>query len=207
MGNRKPHLIGITGYAGHGKDSVANTLREHGYVIVRFGYRIYQTLEAINPMIQTDNHGNDLWTGNTPHHYGVRLSVLLAQYGWEQCKRQFPDVRELLQRTGENLKPIHGDDVWARPTMKHVDKLLAGGTRVAIADLRRPIIEGEPIYERGGVVWRVHRPNFENGVGVSHISERDIVNFIPEEHIDNDGTLEKLKIKVEILLGVRNDSM
>lgn len=202
----KPTLIGITGNARHGKGSIANILAANGYTVLSFAEPVREFLLKVNPLIQTMQTS---LPGEAPYCRGIRLSVLLAQYGWDGVKERFPDVRALLQRVGTDAaKPIFGNDCWVNIGLYRAKSLINQGARICFDDVRFPLEEGEAILDLntrfpstfGAEIWRVTRPGFDNGIGLDHPSEAQVKNFVPDEEIVNDGTLDDLRAKVEALL-------
>lgn len=209
MQSNLPNLIGIVGYAQHGKDSVGRMLADHGAVCLAFADKVRAFALAVNPLIGMDKHVTDLtFKGETPMHYGVRLSVLVAHYGWDECKKRFPDVRTLLQRIGtEGGRKVLGPKTWTAPIIREFQRNVINGIPTVITDVRF-LNEGEEILERHGVIIRVTRYNddgtmFDNGIGKDHPSERDIDKFVPDYEIRNEGSLGDLRTAVEAALGLK----
>lgn len=198
-----PNLIGITGYARHGKGTIAKTLaKRHGYEIISFAAPVRDFLLQTNPLIEVYRPTVAAIQGHhdTPLASGIRLKVIIAQYGWDHAKKRFPDIRQLLQRLGtEAAKPLFGDDCWARIAMQRAYEITKfEGGRVCFDDLRFPREEGEAILNKGygyigphsAEIWRVTRYNkdgsiYNNGIGTDHPSERQVKNFEPDEEISN----------------------
>ena len=73
-------IIGLTGYARSGKDTVANYLVEHhGYTRVAFADAIRDALYELNPYIANN----------------LRVAEVVDDYGWDIAKTN-PEVRRLL---------------------------------------------------------------------------------------------------------------
>lgn len=203
--NKLPNLIGIVGYARHGKNAVGAILADHGVQNTAFADAIRRFALAVNPLIETSFASEP---GQVPIHYGIRLSVLVAQYGWDECKQKFPDVRQTLQRIGtEGGRKVLGRETWIRPVMSVFEINCINGKQTAITDVRF-LNEGEAILERYGVILRVTRYNddgsmYDNGIGIDHPSERDIDKFVPDYEIRNDGSLGDLRTNVEAALGLK----
>jgi hypothetical protein len=150
-------LVGVTGYAQHGKDTVASLLvSEYGYVRVAFADALKELAYAMNPSIP-----------------GIgRLQSIVDEQGWEGAKT-YPEVRRILQVLGTAARDILGDDVWLRAAEK---KMLSARAPVVISDVRFPN-EAEFLRRHGGELWRVLRLNpdgtdYDNGVGTEHPSEQ-----------------------------------
>lgn len=167
-------LVGLHGYQGAGKDSVAAILAESGFVRVAFADPLREGLLALDPWIAFP--GAPAW----------RLSALVETYGWDYCKREFPEVRRLLQKFGKEVgREMFGEDVWVRKGMAQVG---GKGGQVVITDVR---FENEvaAIKAHGGFMFNVVRPG--HGPRGDHLSERDL-SLLCDRIIDNDGTLDDL---------------
>lgn len=203
--NIQPRLIGITGYARHGKGTIAKVLAENGYTVLSFAEPVRQFALALNPIVYMK--------GKEYMHLVEYLDM--CGNDWEQAKIN-PEVRRLLQHIGTNAaKPIFGDDCWARIGIETANKIISRGGKVCFDDMRFPIEEGEAIinykyrppysYFITGHIWRVTRFDkdgkpFDNGIGTDHPSEAQVKNFVPDEEILNDGSPEDLARKVREIL-------
>jgi hypothetical protein len=173
-------IIGLTGYAQSGKDSVANILVEqHGYTRFAFADKIRELLIETNPLIRD----------------GFRVESVVSAYGWDQAKILFPEIRHLLQSLGVGARKLLGDDIWIYQVLKDVHPT----DKIVISDVRF-INEAECISARGGDMWRIKRP----GVGAvnAHVSESDLDGYKVDKILSNGGTLEEL----ELLVHTRMDS-
>lgn len=155
-----PRIIGITGYARHGKDTIASVLvRELGYSRCALADRMKELLLVLDPYTDADYE---------------RLSDLVDAGGWEHAK-SFDEVRRLLQFFGTQVgREGLGEDVWIGALAKATPGFYAD-RKVVIPDVRFTN-EAAFIRRLGGQVWGVERPDFDNGLGVNgtHASERDI---------------------------------
>lgn len=168
-------IIGLTGYARSGKDTVAAILNDlAGYERRAFADPLKKIALACDPLIPT----------TAADH--VRLSHYVAALGWEDAKAN-PEVRRFLQALGtEGVRENLGDDAWIRAW----ELTLTPGRRYAVTDVRFPN-EAHAIKATGGVVWRIYRPGVEPPN--KHASEL-LVDEIPiDETIINDGTLDDLR--------------
>ena len=96
-------IIGLSGYAQTGKDTIAEHLVEHyGFTRIAFADPIRQALYALDPIIP-----------DYPIIPGIRLSWLLDRSDWEEVKRESPEIRRMLQRLGtEVARNQWGDDFY-----------------------------------------------------------------------------------------------
>lgn len=187
-----PNVLGLTGYARSGKDSIAAILKDvAGYERVALADPLREMALAIDPLVATTAHYSLRPTTK-------RLSDLVARQGWETAKA-FPDVRRLLQRLGtEGGRAFFGQDCWVDLWAARARDVLADGGRVVCTDVRFPN-EAEAVRELGGTIWRVQRLGVETLN--DHSSESGIDAIEPDLAIMNDRTLDDLTASVLSALG------
>lgn len=185
----RPH-VALVGYAGAGKDSVADVLcQEFGYARVAFADPLREMAAALNPWIATGGlpgRGDDGL---------VRYTDAISHFGYTEAKRRYSEVRTFLQRLGtEAGRKVLGSNVWVDAAVK---RARLSAAPVAFTDCRFPN-EAAAVREMGGLVWRVDRP----GVGPAndHASERFPAECAPDAVVTNDGTLADLAARVRALL-------
>ena len=72
-------IIGLTGFARSGKDSVAKVLvDQYGFTRVAFADKIRELLYEVNPIVNDSN---------------FTLQGVVNEFGWEDAKVLFPEVR------------------------------------------------------------------------------------------------------------------
>lgn len=171
-------LIGLSGFAGAGKDAFADKLvSELGYIKLGFADKLYELALKLNPVI---------WRFPFPQ----RLSVLVARRGWTKAKR-IPKVRKYLQWLGtEVCRDTFGKDFWIKTMDPVISGLLSKGEKVVITNCRFQN-EAEYIEDLGGSVVLVTRP----GVGPvnGHASDRGETFDFAVFNIQNDKGEEDLK--------------
>lgn len=170
-------IIGLSGYAQSGKDTVAKTLiEEYGYKRIGFADPIREFVLKINPIL----------------YDGRRLGEWVKEFGWEITKAQ-TEARRLLQETGMVAREMFGEDFWVSLALSDINY----SDKVVITDVRFTN-EAHMIKMLGGKVWRIVRP----GVGPvnSHVSESDMDSYEVDNVILNDSSLEDLQDRVRKLL-------
>lgn len=183
-------LIGLSGYARSGKDSVADILcRDHGFVRVAFADPIRESLYALNPLVWHDDEG------------AVRVQDVVDEYGWDGYKDSLwgLEIRRLLQKLGTEVgREIILDEVWVEIALRRIDALIVQGKSVVITDMRF-VNEADFFYGYGAEIWRVDRP----GVGPAndHASEIELDGYPFDVVIDNNGSLEDLAALVGSYVG------
>lgn len=171
-------LIGITGRAGAGKDSVWKIL----------DYEIDETVQRLgfaDSLKESAMAALGLF-GRQAEMFKNEGEIQLSFDGLEAGRLS---GREYLQLYGtEAHREIFGDDFWIRQTMKKVSGI------TVIIDVRYNN-EAEAIIEAGGEVWEVRRPGNlipESG----HASERPISRQYIGRVIRNEGSLNDLRYEV-----------
>ena len=174
-------IIGLSGYAQSGKDTVAKILVEsYGYSRIAFADIIRVACYRLNPIVTYD---------------GMRLSHLVDLEGWEIAKT-YPEVRRLLQVMGSEVgRDLIDPQIWIELTMFNVKT----EDKIVISDVRFRN-EAEEIKWRHGQVWRISRIE-KNGPINIHRSETDMDSWDFDQYISNNGTFEDLSVLVKEILG------
>lgn len=170
-------IIGLAGYARSGKNTVADLLSRK-YKQVAFAEPMRTALYKLNPIIDAE----------------FNLQEAVEEYGWDEAKGIFPEIRRQLQVLGTEVgrHMIH-ENVW-------VDIAIRGmlpTDNVVFTDVRF-INEATAIKKLGGEIWRINR----DGVGAlnGHISEHSLNDWEFDRIIENNGTVEDLQNYIESIL-------
>ena len=175
-------IIGLSGYARSGKDTVAGMLIGlHRYENVAFADTIRDLLFAMDPLIMH---------GDTP----FRLQDIVESKGWETAKTEYPEVRRLLQDLGVGGRDLLDDNVWINAALKDFNK----EDRIVVTDVRFKN-EAARIKNMGGQIWRVNRINI--GPANDHISETDLDDWAFDGVITNNSDMPNLIKQIRALLG------
>jgi dephospho-CoA kinase len=173
-------IIGLSGYASSGKDTVAKVLVEQfGFTRIAFADPIRELLYTMDPMV---------W-GQT-YEGGQSVKEFVDEVGWDIAK-QHHEVRRLLQTLGYSARHVLGDDVWIIAAMRKMrDEINYVVTDVRFlneADLLR--------HELDAQLWRVERPGY--GPVNEHVSEWQLNGYEFDRILNNDGTLEELEFMIK----------
>jgi rhodanese-related sulfurtransferase len=170
-------IIGLTGYAQHGKDTVAAVLvHEYGFQRVAFADALKELTLKVNPYVGQDEEDK-----------AVRLSQVLQDLGPERAKTELAEVRRLYQEVGTRARQVLGEDVWVAAAALKMKQ-----DNVVISDVRFPN-EAAWVHNEGGEVWLVSRPGFDNGIGLWHASEQHIQYLPTSRTLLNDQGVEELR--------------
>ncbi len=166
-------LIGLSGPAGAGKNTVADFLSEdYGFKAVSFAEPIYRAVAEITGMAVEELQDREVkeepieWLGVSPR---VLLQTLGTEWGRNTIKH----------------------DMWIRLAMSKVD----GDT--VITDVRFDD-EAEAIKAAGGEIWRITRPcgNCCKKDAACHESEQGVSQGFVDVFLSNDGTIADIRAKV-----------
>ena len=183
-------IIGINGWAGAGKDTVADILVEDfGFVKMAFAGPLREMALAIDPYITSRP------VGHTGASVGVRYSEVVDEFGYREAKDQFPEVRRFLQVLGtEAVREIIGQDTWVEIGMRRAVEF----PRVVFADMRFQNEAAAVASATEGVTVRVMRPGVE--AANDHISETDLNEWSFHHTINNNGSIADLRPRVAAML-------
>lgn len=175
---QKYFLIGLTGYAGTGKDTVRAILQDRGYIGLAFADPIRSMIRTL----LTDSGIGDEWMDYREHKEQVIPALGVSYRHMAQT---------LGTEWGRNLQP----DFWLRLAGAYMDDIYNDGdeTHFVISDVRFEN-EADWVRARGGVIWRVHRAA---ATPVRpHASEAEIEHIAPSWHIHNNGSIQDLRERV-----------
>lgn len=179
-------LIGLTGPAGSGKDTVARLLCEqHGFVQIAFADPLRAMLKAGLGLTDEELHRRDLkeapleWLGKSPRQ-------LLQTLGTEWGRRQ-----------------VH-PHLWLELAARRIAQIKASSpclhiAGIVVSDVRFDN-EADFIRAQGGQVWHLHR---DVAPVAEHASESGVAYRREEdERIQNSGGLDELESYVGWLMEV-----
>lgn len=173
-------IVGLSGYAQVGKDTVAQILVEdYGYTRIGFADIIKKAAYILDPIITLD---------------GMRLAHAVDKYGWEGSK-QVPEVRRLLQVLGSEVgRDLIDPQIWVEITMHAVHP----DDKIVVSDVRFSN-EAEEIKWKKGEIWRITRVDKDAPVNV-HRSETEMDTWDFDEYVPNNGTIEDLKKEIALIM-------
>lgn len=177
-----PNVIGLSGVARAGKDTVADILHSlYGYEVLSFSDALNTALVTLDPWVDfLNDEGEKRW---------AKYSRLISVHGYTSAK-EIPEVRRLLQVFGTEVgRRMFGEDVWVDALFRKVKP----GIRYAITNVRFPN-EWQATKDRGGEVWRITRPGYAASNG--HISDTALDDYTFDHYLTNDGTIYDLSQKV-----------
>lgn len=183
-------IIGLSGYAQAGKDSVGQVLvDEYGYKRYAFADALRGAIYALNPIYDA-SIAYDLETGEASGRLFGRVQELVDFVGWDDAKVNNQEIRRLLQAMGtEAGRKILGEDVWVNAVFNQVNE-----ENVVITDARFPN-EAQRVKAEGGFMVRVTRPGVQ--AVNNHPSEVSLDEWGFDLTIPNDGTLGDLRLLVK----------
>lgn len=175
-------LIGLTGPAGSGKDTIADRLCEH------HGFVRYALASPIKLMLEAIGVGPECWENRNmkeaPHPlYGISPRRMAQTLGTEWGRQ------------------LVCDDIWLRCAARFVDDLRSHGfgapPGIVITDVRFQN-EAAFVAERGGWLWHVQR--LECPLVEAHSSEAGVPFLEGDARVYNFGTIAQLHRYVDGLM-------
>lgn len=176
-------IIGLSGYAQTGKDTIADYLvKNYNFTKISFADPIREALLRLDPKITiADMHG-------------VSLASVVNGLGWDNVKVESSEARELLQRMGTEVgREMFGQNFWVDQAMLKAKQ----HNNVVFADVRFEN-EVEAILEASGDVWRVFKPGVE--AVNRHASETALDNYNFKRVVHNMASLEELHSIVDYFI-------
>lgn len=215
-----PLLIGLTGYAGSGKDTAADYLvHTHDFAKISFADPLREEV-AHAWHIPPGEH--ELFTDRTlKEHQTPRLALAycvesefvdaivgqrLLDCGRNLSNAELSDIlytprspRWVLQRWGTDYRRrLTAEDYWTRQTARRIEHLHDAGQHVVVSDVRFDN-EAEALRHAGGVIWRVQR-QAATPASYSHASESPIHDHLVGGLLNNDGAIDWLEEQVALKL-------
>lgn len=175
-------IIGLSGYARAGKNTVADILKGNdvSYQLRAFADPMREAIKRLNPYIAISDVAS------------LRIQDALDYGDWDALKVAYPEVRRLLQVFGTEVgRSMFGENFWVEQAFKGV----GFNDNVIFTDVRFPN-EAQAIVDYGGVVWRISRPGI-NAVN-HHPSENALDGWKFHKIVHNDGSLEDLLERVKM---------
>ena len=183
--------IGLIGKMGSGKSTAADALRSLGYIPLSFAAPLKEMVIDADPLV---TYGE---------HFGVpiHLSDLLdAGYTFEECKREYPEVRRSLQRIGQGIRRID-PDYWVRNLLARAVEC-PPSVPIVVTDVRYPN-EADALRKNGFTLVRVKRQltttkglTNDETRAMLHESETALDRYAVDVTIRNDGSLIDLHAAV-----------
>lgn len=178
-------LIGLTGAAFAGKDSVGEHLRTgHGFHSKAFADPLRDGLKVMFNL--RDEHFQPSakevaidWIGKSPREL---MQTLGTEWGREQVCRQ----------------------LWVTHMARRIENPLRSGMNIVITDVRY-VSEAELIHRYGGEIWRIVRPAGPKTGHGEHTSEKEDRRIIADYDLVNESTLDSLYEQVDDTLDGRDE--
>ena len=182
-------LIGLSGPAGCGKDTIAKFLQDtHEFKRISLAEPIRQGIVAMFDI---------------PHEYLTDRA--LKEQPLDQLCGKSP--RQVMQTLGTEWgRNTLCNDIWLRVAQKEIDyqnKLASTNNLylngIVISDIR---FEGEAkwLRDQGGIIWHIHRPDNPHAIATGHASEIPVQRLFGEPFIVNDGNTEDLQAIVAMVI-------
>jgi hypothetical protein len=199
----QPIIIALTGLAGAGKDTVADTLVTHaGFSKLAFADAL--RTEVAQAFKLGDRYGllSDRGTKERPHPLLAMThcadlafveQIAAIEDAW--LNREFLErpysPRQILQWWGTEYRRAQQPNYWSTKVAMQIAAGIANGqTRWVVTDCRFDN-EAKAIRSLGGQIWQVMRNGLQD-VERGHVSQTDGARFGPEAIVLNNGNITSL---------------
>jgi hypothetical protein len=204
MGGSKVNVIGLTGYAGSGKSTVANYLvEEHGFTRLSFAAPLKKMLRTLNPIIGNQPNFMNAQTFRVNDLFEVverdgrmfddttPAETVIKESSWG------PEYRRLLQVLGTDCIRAVDEDFWVNAAFAQMSE---PDGKYVFDDVRFPN-EGHVILPLNPFgLWNVTRPGYEAVNG--HDSEKWAGSMGERIWLHNGLDIEGLHDQIDAALNV-----
>lgn len=177
----KPLLIGLTGFAAHGKSTVASIFKVYGFKEYALAEPLKRACMEIFGFTEDQVFGEGKYA--IDKFWNITPREALQKIGTEL-------FRDQLKKLMPNLDLGEFNIVWIRKMEKYIQETIAKNpyASIIISDVRN-IDEAKAIKKLGGYIIRVHNPRIKMGEEFrNHASEQMIDKIRFEGIIINDGS-------------------
>lgn len=176
-------VVGISGFARSGKDTVGEYLVErYGYQRIAFADKVREVAQAFDFSIFLDGIGeismSDIYSDET-----------LANL------RKSEEVRANLVFVAQTLRDVIGQNIWAEPVIQQIRR--RPYQRFVITDVRQENEANLLRHNFDTTIISVRRPGV---IGAEPIEASTIPGIVCDYTIDNNGSQEKLHKAIDALM-------
>lgn len=203
---RAPHIIGLSGPAGSGKDTVADLLVVHA-AFDKFAFADALRTEVasafcIDPAFLTERETKELpiaclALSRCLDEGFVSRMIIMHTLGDQWLDLDAPrSPRQIMQWWGTDYRRHQRNDYWTSQAARKIERLLGDGLagRIVLTDCRFAD-EAALVRTLGGQVWQIKRDGMDVAPG-AHESEVTGDGFKPEVVLNNSHTVRHLQERV-----------
>lgn len=196
-----PIIIGLTGYAGAGKDTVADALVTHaGFTKIAFADALRSEVAAAFQLgdqygILSDRAGKEhahrllAFSRCVNYQFVARMAHIEAEHDdpdsdyaeWLNGPRS---PRQVMQLWGTEYRRAQSPNYWSTQVAIKIAAGIAHGIEHWVITDCRFDNEAQAIRRLGGEIWQVQRPGHKTPEG-GHASQTDGMRFAPERVLIN----------------------
>ena len=193
------YIIGLTGYKGSGKDTIADYLvNEQGFIKIAFADFIRN---ALKELFDWDDENFSQEKKEIPDSYwGVTPRKMCQEIGTEFLRIHCKDF------ISQDFKLPNDEDYKATFHIKRINKEIIklldvnSNVKIVFSDIR---FQDELDYVKslGGIIVKINRISSNKNQFSEHVSEKNIDSLQNVDYkIDNDGTILELLKKVNLIV-------
>lgn len=212
----KTHIIGLTGFAGVGKDTVADLLVAHlGFRKLAFADALRAEVAEgfqVDPVYlshpSTKHHAiTALAMNRAPHDFLAAVAMTVGNDGRDQHGHLSPawltaprSPRQVLQWWGTEYRRKRDARYWTRIVLDRLAIMHRNGAaRFVLTDVRFEN-EADTVHAAGGLLWQITRPGIDGTTTLegNHVSATDGGVFKPSAVLANSHDVRHLQ---QLVLG------
>lgn len=202
-----PHIIGLTGPAGSGKDTIADLLAVHaGFTKMAFADTLRTEVMlafAIDPSFLTQRETKEIpmrclaLCRCLDEGFVARMIVMHTLKGLPLDLDAPRSPRQIMQWWGTDYRRHQSNDYWVNALLKRANYLLGQrlASRIVVTDCRFADEVDAVRIALGGQLWQVWRDGVDVAPG-SHVSEVTGAAFRPDVVINNSHSVKHLQERV-----------
>ncbi len=186
-------IIGLIGFAGAGKDSVANILADD------FGFSVMKNAEGLKSMLRTFLRLRGVTNDEIARMIEGDLKELPTDYLGGKSPRH-----AMVTLGTEWGRDLISPNLWVDTLRDRINN--HPSERIVVSDVRFTN-EADLIREMGGEIWRIDRPGtIPVDLSKAHESETEMLSIPADKSIRNDGDLKNLWMETWIASDLEADS-
>lgn len=178
------HVIGLSGYARSGKNSVGHILvNDYGFTPLAFADLIKEAAALLELSVFTADHG------------AMPFGRVIELYGENAKDPEVSDIRRVMVDMGEGLRAILGHDIWVDPVVAAIRR--RPYENFVVTDVRQSHEANALRHFFGAQIWRIER----EGVVPAEPVEAKTLNEFTSDIVIKNTDIDLVGVEIAKLIG------